>query len=432
MHLAAQESRPGQPIKGIIVKGGKNPGGNISLTTNMGSSPSSGVSNALSFNPNVGLELFWGGFGIGADAGTFTSETDMDFGKYVAPLKGKDIFAISNTRSKWTSTYVLAGPQYTFRKRPGALALTLSLKGGITHRSTPELMVKDNISGSNVAAYTPPADEQKNVFTIKPGLNLAYGITSRLSVNANVQCLLQPTQKEAVITYKDLGNIDFSEDAKIVSAQISKQPYITSNTKGPDKYMSAGIGISYTFRKGRTDEGNAGKRRHYKGKVTRPGSFDFQVAPITDSTVTGGSASGAAEEKRTYTAGHKNEEQPAAKGITEKGVSRPHKQDVAFLNTLFIDNGNGKELDPKLFKQVTEDRDLKGMKVSFKKDHKIYKYLGDQDRIVEILKSANRPAGCKDCTTRECNGKVYECACVNSFCYCIICVEITKLSELAE
>lgn len=159
--------------------------------------------------------------------------------------------------------------------------------------------------------------------------------------------------------------------------------------------------------------------------ITNNKPATLQIAPATGSS----SPAAIAGDTRTYTGGRKNEAQPAAKSISEKGVSREQNE---FINSLFTDTGNRKELDAKMFKEVTTDDDLKFMKVSIKKDHKIYRYLGDQDRIVEILKSANRPAGCVDCTTRECNGKVYECACVNNFCFCIICVEITKMSELAE
>lgn len=428
IHLLAQENKPGQPIKGVIVKGGKNPGGNISLSANGGTSSSTGVSSGWSLNPNIGLELFWGGFGIGADAGMFTSKMDNAFHQYSEALKGMDAFGIHNGSNKWTSTYVLAGPQYTFHKR--ALALTFSLKGGITHRTAPEFAIVDNISGTNVMAYQPPADDANNVFTLKPGISLACNISGRWAVVANVQYLLQPGQQETTISYRDLSHVDFTGNGKELSAQLSNQPYITSTTNGPDKYMSAGVGLRYTFRTGHVNGGSAAQRHRLRGKVTKPGTLNLETSPVENSATNAATAT--AEEKRTYTGGRKNEEQPAAKGISEKGVSRPYKEDVEFLNSLFVNNGNEKVLDPKLFKLVTSDSELKGMKVSFKKDHKVYRYLGDQQRIVEILQSANRPAGCTDCTTRECNGKVYDCACVNGFCYCIICIEITKLSELAE
>ena len=426
IHLLAQESRPGQPIKGVIVKGGKNPGGSISFLANGGASSSAGVSNAVGFNPNVGLQLFWGGFGMGVDAGVFTSKMDNNAVEYAAALRGTDVFSMQHTRDKWTSLYLLAGPQYTFGKR--ALSLTLSVKGGITHRTAPELAIRDNISGTNVFAYTPPADDAENVFTLKPGVSLAGRISSRWAVVLNIQYLLQPSAPEATISYRDLTHVDFTGNGKELSAQLSHQPYTATYTKGPDKYLSAGIGLSYTFRTGQVRGGATARR--LRGKVTKPGAFSFEVAPVADSSA--GTAAAAARDTRTYTGGRKNETPSAAKSISEKGISHSYKEDAEFLNTLFINNGNDKVLDPKLFKLVTSDSELKEMKVSFKKDHKVYKYLGDQQRIVEILTSANRPAACTDCTTRECNGKVYDCACVNGFCYCIICVEITKLSELAE
>ncbi|SEW49846.1 hypothetical protein [Chitinophaga arvensicola] len=168
-----------------------------------------------------------------------------------------------------------------------------------------------------------------------------------------------------------------------------------------------------------TLQGAAQASQPVKAAATKPATVE--VATLSDSTII------VAKEKRTYTGGRKVE-QPVAKSISEKGVSRPQKQVAEFMDGLFVN----KALDPKQFKQVTTDQELKGMKVVIRKDHKVYRYLGDQDRIVEILQSANRPAGCTDCTTRECNGTVYECACVNNFCFCVLCVEITKLSELAE
>lgn len=138
------------------------------------------------------------------------------------------------------------------------------------------------------------------------------------------------------------------------------------------------------------------------------------------------------DDHRTYTGGRKTEDQSAAKSISQKGVASTRVEDAAFLNTLFASNGKEKILDPALFVQVTSDSELPGMRVVFRKDHKVYKYLGDEQRIIQILRSANRPAACTDCTTRECNGTAYDCACVNGFCYCILCPEITKLKELED
>ncbi|RZL18696.1 MAG: hypothetical protein EOO96_26845 [Pedobacter sp.] len=90
-------------------------------------------------------------------------------------------------------------------------------------------------------------------------------------------------------------------------------------------------------------------------------------------------------------------------------------------------------LNPELFKLVTNASDLKGQKVAITKAGKQYAFLGDQDDLVKIISIPTaRVKECTDCTTRTCNGTVYDCTCVNGFCMCVICVVVTTLSPLPE
>lgn len=116
--------------------------------------------------------------------------------------------------------------------------------------------------------------------------------------------------------------------------------------------------------------------------------------------------------------------------LNEENISEPNSK---LLNRLFkrVDS-NEFELNPSLFKQVTEDKDLIGMKVLFKKENKIYRYLGNQDQILELLNSSSfKEKECTDCTTRTCeSGTVYTCGCHNGWCVCPLCADIIKLKDI--
>jgi hypothetical protein len=159
--LLAQEGKnvAGNPIGGIVIgRPIKKPGINISVSGNGGTSSSGGVSNSISFNPNLNIELVWGGFGIGLDAGTFRTKPDLDFNSYSAPLKSMDMIAVTNTRNNWTSTYILVGPQYTFGSSAAhKTAFTLSAKGGIGINKAPDFFVIDKeMNQQPIAEYRAP------------------------------------------------------------------------------------------------------------------------------------------------------------------------------------------------------------------------------------------------------------------------------------
>lgn len=106
-----------------------------------------------------------------------------------------------------------------------------------------------------------------------------------------------------------------------------------------------------------------------------------------------------------------------------------------YLDHLFTEGASGTPvLNPTLFTRVTHDSELKGMKVYAKKDGIIYRYLGDQDKLLHILNSTDRQINqcdASNCTTRTCeNGTVYNCSCYKGYCMCPLCVDIVTLSDL--
>ncbi|NEW78569.1 MAG: carboxypeptidase regulatory-like domain-containing protein [Gelidibacter sp.] len=249
--IVAAISKP-IPGVGIVVKSNK-PAINVSFSGNVGSSSSDSISNKSSFNPNLGLEIIWKNFGIGLDAGTFSTKPHFDFDGYAAPLQNLDFIKITNTKSNWTSTYILFGPQYSFdlNAAKNKLVFTASLKGGLTINSAPNFSVTDNNTPpKSNAAYFAPQEYKKNAFTLKPSVTFTYWLNENFAANVNAQYLTQTGQKEFSTSYTDLSKVEFNLESQKVQGQINAAPKLVTNTKGPDKYMSFGLGLTYSFRKG--------------------------------------------------------------------------------------------------------------------------------------------------------------------------------------
>ena len=251
-------------LKGKIVKSGDNGMISVSLNGNGGTSMSTGVSKAFSFNPNLGLEYSWGNFGLGFDVGTFSTKPNFDFNAYSAPLKGIDFLAVSGSSSSWRSTSLAFGPSYTFKivkpipsigivvkhNRPYA-AITLSVKGGVTFNEAPDFSVVNNSTQKKIASYSPSTDYKKNALTIKPSVVFSYWFSENVAVSANVQYAMQTGQTEFTTSYKDLTNVSLAPPLSPdqFNKNISTAPNITSTTVGPDKYISFGVGLTYRFGK---------------------------------------------------------------------------------------------------------------------------------------------------------------------------------------
>ena len=274
-------------LKGKISKPGDNGMISVSLNGNGGTSMSSGVSNAFSFNPNVGIEVAWGNFGLGLDASSFSSMSDFDFNTYVAPLKSLDFLSVSGANTNWRSTYITFGPSYTIplgiskpipgvgivvkKNRPGA-AFTLSIKGGLTFNETPDFSVIINSTQKKIAFYTPSADYQKIALTIKPSVAFSYWFSENVAVSANIQYVIQTGQTAFATGYKDLANVSLATPLSPdqFNKNISTAPNISTSTVGPDRYLSFGVGLTYCFaRKGWDGSVKGGKieREGWDGSV---------------------------------------------------------------------------------------------------------------------------------------------------------------------
>ena len=238
---------------------------NVFLNVNGGTSPSSGVNNSFSFNPSLGMALHWKKFGIGLDTGTYSTKPNFDFDAYSAPLRNLDWLTVSNSKSNWSSVYFLVGPHYVFslsspqikemgeRLKPfhNKMTLELAFEGGFTLAKAPEFSVTDNSTPQKtIASYKAPDNFKSNILTFKPSLKLAYCMSDSFAITANAQYLVQSGQEEFTTVYRDLSAVNFNLNPQEIQSQIIAAPKVPSTTKGPEKFMSFGFGITYSIRKG--------------------------------------------------------------------------------------------------------------------------------------------------------------------------------------
>lgn len=256
-------------LKGKIQKPGDDGMISFSLNGNGGTALSTGVSNAFSFNPNAGIEVTWGNFGLGLGASTFNTKSDFDFNAYAAPLKSLDFLTISGAGDTWKSSSITFGPSYSFSLRSvkpisgvgivvksnikQSARITLSVKGGVTFNESPDFSIINKTSVKPFASYSASSDYQKTALTIIPSVAFSYYITQNLAISANLQYAVQTGQTAFTTGYKDLTNVSLATPISPdqFNKNISTAPNITSSTVGPDKYLSFGVGLSYSFaRKG--------------------------------------------------------------------------------------------------------------------------------------------------------------------------------------
>jgi hypothetical protein len=84
-----------------------------------------------------------------------------------------------------------------------------------------------------------------------------------VAVNANVQYAVQTGQTAFTTGYKDLTHVSLATPLSPdqFNKNISAAPNISTTTVGPDKYLSAGIGITYCFGKKGWDGSSKGNRK---------------------------------------------------------------------------------------------------------------------------------------------------------------------------
>jgi len=346
-----QQARTEGKTKGKIIKAGNDGMISVSLNANGGTSSTTGVDTGLSFNPSLGIAIHWKNFGIGLDAGTFNTKPNFDFDAYAAPLQNLDLLNVSNSKSNWSSVYFLIGPHYVFslsapqikeigeRVKPfhNKMTLELAFEGGITMTKAPEFSVTDNSTlQKTIASYKAPDNFKSNVLTLKPSMKLAYWMSDSFAITANAQYLMQSGQEEFTTGYRDLSHVDFTNIQK-AQEQILTAPKVISTTKGPEKFMSFGFGITYSISKGWDGS--------IKGTKTVENTNDVTLRKGWDGSIKGKYI---AEKGITENGLKKNEvettnDEIQRKGIKEQGLK---KDEVEVLKTTPIGNTDTQKQRP--------------------------------------------------------------------------------------
>lgn len=216
----------------------------VSLSANAGKSNTTGITNEYSFNPNLGLELNWKKFGISMAAGTFNTNTTMNYKEHLQVFSKFDAFKVNFEKTNWTTKYVLVGPQYHFWLTE-KIALVAGIKFGITDNKAPTIYI-DDISANpiqNLVAYLPPYLTSR--FAYNPELVAKYSINNKLALRANMNYLVQTGGDRYTKAYPNLQNVNFNLSAAQVKTQILEAPLKESLANGPLQYLSFGIGINY-------------------------------------------------------------------------------------------------------------------------------------------------------------------------------------------
>ncbi len=255
--------------------GNKKPAAFIfSLSANEGGSSAPGISGDLRIIPNAGVQVIWNNFGMGLDAGMFSSSPDFSFSNYYKQFDSHGFAVFKSTRDKWKSSYFSIGPQYTLHLAAGGgtsaaqslngsaikggatqkeLDITFSLKAGISINKSPDIRIYDSTAPYKViASYTAPDTYKKNVMNIKPGLSLTYWFNDHFGANVNAQYLIVTGQNEFETGYRDVSKVDFTLNQKEVQYLVLRSPVITTTTKGPGHMFSMGAGI--TVKLGRKEQ----------------------------------------------------------------------------------------------------------------------------------------------------------------------------------
>ena len=289
-------------LKGKISKPGDNGMISVSLNGNGGTAMSSGVSNAFSFNPNIGVEVGWGNFGLGIDASTFETQSNFNFDAYAEPLRNIDFLTVTGSGSGWRSTSFTFGPSYSFSLRsvkpisgvgivvkhnyPKA-TLRLSIKGGITINEAPDFSIMNNVTQRDIAAYSPPTDFKKNTFTLIPSIRFSYWLSQSIALSANVQYAMQTGQTAFTTGYKDLSNVNISTPISPdqFNNNISTAPNITTTTVGPDKYLSVGAGLIISFGRKGWDGSVKGNKKGINEKGLKKNEAEYSMSEAEVKTI---------------------------------------------------------------------------------------------------------------------------------------------------
>lgn len=315
VYTHAQENRPGNPIGGIIVKGGKNPGGNMILSLGGGwNSPSStgktdaNLINSYAVNGNVYVPFFakeghsdlagvtshFFTLGLNAGGEYFTGSKDYDLNAIpsyqVMGQSGTPSIALSNNKNKQNGFRAEAGVQASLSF--GRLTLSPSVNAGYFSLQQEALAVTQSgsVNGTNYSKETYRQDATKTTgFAFVPRLRVAY-FPGKFGIYVEGNYTSGPAVNSEARLFKPQGSANadgfYSQD-QLAMGSMQRLGQST-------KYNSFGLNVGVSIPLGRSISEKGVKRSATRASDKLP--------------------------PRTYTGGRKNEVTAFVAGQPIKGV----------------------------------------------------------------------------------------------------------------
>lgn len=354
LYLLAHAQAPGTPIGGIVVKGGKNPGGNMLLSLGGGlNSPSSNgktnadLVNSYAFNGNVYVPLFAkddnGGlagktshfFTIGLNAGGeyFSGSKTYDLNTLPSyPITGQSAppsIALSTNQNKQHGFRADAGVQASFSF--GKITLSPIVNAGYMSLQQKALSVTQT-SAINGKTYSKEIYSQEAIkttgFTLAPKLRIAY-FPGKFGFYVEGNYTSGPTVNSEAMLFKPQGSANadgfYSQD----QLAMGNMQRVSQSTK----YSAFGLNIGVSIPLGRSISEKGVKRAATTASDKLP-----------PRTYTGGRKNEAAERQTPNTSFGQKTENGAAMakpgnpigGIIVKGGKNPGG---SFITTTTNPNG---------------------------------------------------------------------------------------------
>jgi hypothetical protein len=313
---------PGQPIKGVIVKGGKNPGGNalISLSggvTNPGSptKQNANITNGYAFNANVYIPLFAKGgndnlagktdhfFSVGPNAGGEYFGSNKDYvtsnftpynitGQSTSPslaTRGSGSPKVQGFKAELGLQSNFSFGQFTIS--PILNAAYLSVKQQVF-----AIIQSSSVNGQNrdFNLYT-QAETKTSGFAFVPKLRLAY-FPGKLGFFVDGNYTIGPSIKNETTAFTPQGTADgkgfYSIDQMLTGSNIATVKTTKYNSLGFNFGVSLGLGKGITEKeiKKRITEpqtvGIAEKRLEKAKKQANETELNFLAENIVEKSIT--------------------------------------------------------------------------------------------------------------------------------------------------
>lgn len=464
----SQQARPGSPIGGIVVKGGKNPGGNMLLNLNGGFcipgkdlKEMNHLGNGFSFNANLYVPVFEpteqstlgfnAGFGMLGFKNESPSISSTGF-KISGQSAQPELSYFDDSKNNRNGFTAEGGVQANFSFDKIAVSPILNLGYIRIKGSSQTVTQSSSVNGQNYSSeiYSRKTEDIEN-FMFIPKLRISY-FPGKVGFFAEASYLTGGKANTTASMFQPNGAPN--QEGFYSIDQIKAGKTVSQTSSSTVSSFGILIGVSVPLGKSISSKGVKRSERlsmtSTTSKQTQGSTFGEKVASGLQSkggaigqgaSLLGGAmgkvANGTSSywnSKEKFVNWKANSEIVQQIG-TARNTEELEKIKTDFLNHLFVTKNDIAELKPELFKEIQASDDLKKRKISITKDGTSYLYLGNHDDLAAVISIPSNPTAivqqCTNCTTSTCDGKTYtDCTCVNGFCMCLLCPEITKLKPL--